>query len=133
VVRLIRSMPAQPHMMWVSEPKPQSQTTVKAQTRVNTRKPKPKGNYAVLRYRNTGRVEVYCNGDWVEASNRVLADLLYWSHVYPVAAMVIGKDGYEVAVAVPVRKARRLGLLDCAVDLTIGANLPTEYPVISIG
>jgi len=55
------------------------------------------------------------------------------SHVYPVVAMTIGKDGYEVAVAVPVRKARRLGLLDCAVDLTIGANLPTEYPVISIG
>jgi hypothetical protein len=120
-------------MMWVSEPKPQSQTTVKAQTRVNTRKPKPKGNYAVLRYRNTGRVEVYCNGDWVEASNRALADLLYWSHVYPVVAMVIGKDGYEVAVAVPVRKARRLGLLDCAVDLTIGANLPVEYPVVTIG
>jgi hypothetical protein len=119
-------------MMWVSEPKPQSQTTVKAQTRVNARKPKPRGNYAVLRYRNTGRVEVYCNGDWVEASNRVLADLLYWSHVYPVVAMVIGKDGYEVAVAVPVRKARRLGLLDCAVDLTIGANLPTEYPVVTI-
>ena len=118
-------------MMWVSEPKPQSQTVVKAQTRVNERKPKPKGNYAVLRYRNTGRVEVYCNGDWVEASSRVLTDLLYWSHVYPVVAMVIGKDGYDVAVAVPVRKARRLGLLDCAVDLTIGANLPTEYPVIS--
>lgn len=119
-------------MMWVSEPKPQAKTTVKAQTRVNERKPKPRGNYAVLRYRNTGRVEVYCNGNWVEVSNRALAELLFWQHMYPVVAMVIDKNGYEVAVAVPVRKARRLGLLDYATDLTIGANLPVEYPVVSI-
>jgi hypothetical protein len=121
-------------MTWVSEPKPQAKTTVKAQTRVNENRPKPRKNYAVLRYRNVGsRVEIYCSGKWVEVSNRALADLLFWQHVYPVTAMVMYRDGYEVAVAVPVRKARRCGLLDCAVDLTIGANLPTEYPIISIG
>jgi hypothetical protein len=121
-------------MMWVSEPKPQSKPVVKAKTRVNENRPKPRKNYAVLRYRNIGgRVEVYCNGEWVEASNRALAELLLWQHMYPVVAMVINRNGYEVAVAVPVRKARRLGLLDCAVDLTVGANLPVEYPVIRIG
>lgn len=120
-------------MTWVGKPKPQPQIMVKAWTERNEGKLRSRKNYAVLWYRNIeGRVEAYCNGEWVEVGVKAAAELLFWRHIYPLIALIKYTNGFEVTVAVPVKKARKYGLLDCAVDLTVGANLPAEYPFISI-
>jgi len=110
--------------------------TIKARVglRLNENKPKPRKNYAVIRLRYSANVEVYCHGEWVRLSGKVEGIALLLLAWYPVTAWVSHEDGYEVeiAIAVPVRRARRLGLLDCAVDITVGANLPTQYPIIVI-